>query len=157
VEHAIEQVAAAGAPQFQDIWDDCSAAAKVTLCAFAEMMGLHGIGTAQDVARHLARLRVQVPDEDIARAMQELAGRDILEQLGGGTYRFRNELLRHWLRRNQTLAETLHQVQRYRRLRVRRVSPLRARNIDWGALLLWAVAVCWCWPSLRSGGHASRR
>jgi hypothetical protein len=153
VEHAIEEVAAAGASQFQEVWDDCSPAAKVTLCAFAEMMGLHGVGTVLDVARHLGRLRVQVPEEDIERAMRELAGREILEQLGGGTFRFRNELLRYWLRRNQTLAETLHQVQRYRRLRVRQVSPLRARQIDWGGLALWVlalvlvVAIAYVWQS----------
>ena len=153
VEHATEEVAAAGAPQFQEVWDECSAAAKVTLCAFAEMMGLHGVGTVPDVDRHLTRLRVQVPSSDIERAMQELAGREILEQLGGGTYRFRNELLRYWLRRNQTLTETLHQVQRYRRLRVRQVTPLHARQIDWGGLALWVlagllvVAIAYVWRS----------
>lgn len=140
VDLAMEQAAALGAPWFEETWARCSPAARITMCAFAEMIGHHGIGSAEDAARHLARLRVQMPREDITLALSELTSGRIFEQLGGGTYRFHNALFRHWLRENHNTLDVVRQAQRYRRARIRRVPLRRTRRIDWMGLALWILA-----------------
>jgi hypothetical protein len=140
VDLAVDRTAALGAPWFQEAWDQSDPAARITMCAFAEMVGHHGVGSADDALRYLARLRIQIPREDIVRAMDELSARDIFEQLGGDTYRFRNALYRLWVRQNHNTLDVVRQAQRYRRSRVRRVPTRRARHVDWVGLLLWLVA-----------------
>ena len=140
VNHAVDQVVALSAPQFEKAWNGCSPEAQVVLCTFAEMIGYHGVGTAKDVALHLARLHVRVPVQDIDNALNELADRDTVDALGGGTYRFTNQLFRHWLKENKSTIDTLQQLRHYRRARVRHILPARSKPIDWASWLLWLVA-----------------
>jgi hypothetical protein len=140
VDHAIADVVAYGAAQFEAVWAECAPLGKVVLCAFAEMMGHHGVGAAKDVSAYLARLGVQIPIEDIAGALDALVRAQVLERLGSEIYRFSSELLRHWLRRNRSTVDILRQARRYRRAHVRPISLPRARRIDWGGLFLWGVA-----------------
>jgi len=140
VDSIVDQVIALGTPQFESTWDSSSPAAKIALCALVEMAGHHGMGSVDDMAAYLQRLRVQMPVKDIEGALNELVTRDILEQLGGQTFRFRTEILRRWLRRNRSTLETVQQVRHYHRIRLRRVSPIRSKHIDWMGIFLWLVA-----------------
>jgi len=141
VERAIEQVLAHGASQFQALWEACTPAARIVLSAFAEMMSYyHGVGAGKDVSLYLSRLGVQMPEEDIATSLDELVAREALERLGGDTFRFTSELLRHWLKRNHKTIETIRQAHGYRRVRIHQVKPERRKRTDWLGLALWIVA-----------------
>jgi len=140
VDNVVDQIVALGAPQFESAWGATSPAGRIVLCALVEMAGHHGLGSAEDVFTHLERLRVQVPIGDIERALDELVTRDLLERLGGETFRIRVEVFRRWLRRNRSTLETVRQSRRYRRSRLRRVTPARSKHIDWMGVFLWMVA-----------------
>lgn len=140
VDQVMDQVIAYGKTQFQDAWDSCSPAAKVVLCAFAEMIGHHGVTSAKDIAGHLLRLGVDMPVRDVEGALNELADVYIFERLGGETFRFHSELYRRWIKENRGTLETVRRIRRYRRIHVRRISPLQNRRIDWLGLFLWLVA-----------------
>lgn len=157
IDHAIDQVVAFGKLQFEAVWEASTPRDRVVLCAFAEMIGSHGIGSAQNVASYLARLGVQMPLRDIEEALALLARAQVFERLGGGTFRFSSELLRYWLKQNRSTLDAVRQARRYRRARVRPMSPLRNRRIDWVGLLLWivagllAVGIGFVWSSRQKG------
>ena len=157
VDQEVNQVVALGTPEFENTWGACSPAAKIVLCSFSEMTGHYGLGTVKDIANFLTRLGVQVPAGEIAAALAWLATQDIVERLGGETYQIRNELFRHWLKANKNTLETVRQVRRYRRVRVRPVAPMRRRRIDWAGMLLWIVAgmlvllIAFAWRSRQKG------
>ena len=144
VDRATEEVIALGAPQFQEVLDHCTPVTRIVLCAFAEMIGHHGVGSVEDVSRHLARRQLEMPLPEIEAALAELVRRDILTRLGGETYRFGNELLRRWLKAHHPPQEAVRQLgarqaRRFYRSQPRTVLPLRTRRIDWLTLLLWSV------------------
>ena len=140
VDHVKDQVVAFGAPQFEGTWDACSPTAQIVLCAFAEMTGYHGMGSAKDVVLHVARLRIKIPAQDVENALSELSQRAILIRLGGETYRFANGLFRYWVQGNKNALDVVRQPRGYRRARPRRILPLRSRHVDWAGLILWLVA-----------------
>jgi TolB protein len=141
VHRAINEVVAVCAPQFESLWEARSAAARIVLCAFAEMMGhYHGVAPGKDVGIHLARLGVQMPEEDISAALIELTAYEVLERLGGETFRFTNELLRHWVKQNHDTVDTVRQLRSYRRVRLRQAKPARRHRVDWWGWFLWVIA-----------------
>ncbi|MHB1317264.1 MAG: hypothetical protein ACYCYF_01455 [Anaerolineae bacterium] len=138
-EQAIDDVTERAAPQFGELWERCSVRARIMLCIFAEGIGTHGIGSADDIRRRLQRERVEMPLSDVERALDELRQRDLVERLGGGLYRFRNALFLLWLRRNQSLGETVRRSREYKSLPRPSVPPLLNRRIDWVGLSLWVL------------------
>ncbi|MHB0857783.1 MAG: DPP IV N-terminal domain-containing protein [Anaerolineae bacterium] len=140
VEHVVPQVVALGAAEYESTWTAMPAAAKLTLCAYAEMMGHHGIGSAKDVSDHMNHLRIQVPMVHIESALEELAEQGILEKLGGRLYRFNSELFRQWIREHKNALDTAQQSKQYRRAHVRRVAASRHKPVDWFGIFLWLVA-----------------
>lgn len=157
VDHVAVEVIARGELQFKNAWDSASPKAKLVLCAFAEMMGHHGMGAAKDVDAYLRHLRIQMPLADIEEGIAELAAQEVLERLGGETCRFSNELFRRWLKQNKNSLDTLRRIKRYRRSSVKRVSPLRSKRIDWVGIGLWLVAavlivlIAWAWRARETG------
>ena len=139
VDKATDEVIARGAALIEGIWANADPAARIVLCAFAERIGQHGIGTVEDVARYLRGLRVQVPVGDIERALTQLSSREIFQKLGGNTYRFRNVLFQRWLHEHKNTLETVRETRRYRRARLRPIS-WREKPVDWTGMLLWGVA-----------------
>ena len=140
VERAVDQVAARADTQFKARWETCSLAARIVLCVFSKQVGSHGIAMPKDIALYLARLRLRVPLTDIVSALSELVTRDILERLGGETFRFRSELFRRWIKGNTDPFEIVRRTGRYHQLRERRSSSWRRGRVDWLSLVLWLVA-----------------
>ncbi|MHB1296722.1 MAG: DUF5050 domain-containing protein [Anaerolineae bacterium] len=157
VEHVVPQVVALGSAEYEATWNTVSTAAKLTLCAYAEMMGHHGIGSAKDVSDYMRHLRIQVPMVHIESALQELTEQGILEKLGGELYRFNSELFRHWVRENKTALDTLQHSKQYRRAHVQRVAAARRKPVDWLGIFLWLVAaalvvlIAFIWRSRERG------
>lgn len=138
-EQAVDEVVEWASPQFSELWERCSIRARIMLCVFAESIGTHGFGTPDDVRRRLQRERVEMPLADVEQGLDELRQRDLVEQLGGGLYRFRNALFLRWLRNNRSLMETVRQSREYKTLPHPSVPPLLNRRIDWVGLGLWVV------------------
>ncbi|MGI6368756.1 MAG: hypothetical protein ACOX2L_10470 [Anaerolineae bacterium] len=152
-EHALEEVVQRAGPHLGEVWKRCSVPARIMLSVYAESMGAHGYGTAEDIHRRLERLNVAMPMADVQRGLSELEQRYLVERLGGGLYRFRSALFLRWLRENRTLAEALQQARNYRRAPRPPVPPLLNRRIDWLGLSLWVLiaalvgAVGYVWRS----------
>lgn len=138
-EQSVDEVTERAAPQFGELWDRCTVRARIMLCIFAEGIGTHGIGSADDIRRRLLRERVEMPLSDIEQALDELRQRDLVERLGGGLYRFRNALFLLWLRHNQSLVDTVRRSREYKSLPRPSVPPLLNRRIDWVGLSLWVL------------------
>ena len=140
----LDQVApeaiAVGEGHFAEIWDRVGQAGQVVLCAMAEMIGHHGVGSAEDVTRHLSKLRVPMPMSEVEEALDGLARRGVLDRLGGGTFRIRSALFRQWLQQSRTVLEVAARSSQYRRRRLRRKLALRNKRVDWVAWILWLAA-----------------
>jgi TolB protein len=104
------------------------------------MVGRHGVASVDDIVFCLAKLRIQIPMQDIDDALVELIAHDLVERLGDETYRLGNDLVRRWLKKNRDALDTVRQTQTYRRARLRRISPLKNKRIDWASLVLWLLA-----------------
>lgn len=139
VELVMERVLVLAAPVFELLWAASSPAECVILAALVEMTGRNQMGTPRDVVRHMEHLEVRIPIEDAQQAMARLADRDILQRLGGETYRLQCELFRQWIKAEHPALATVQATHRYRRLRVRPVSPLRHKRVDWLGILLWLI------------------
>jgi Tol biopolymer transport system component len=139
VDQALDQVIAFGAPQFESTWENASPGSRIVLCAFAAIVGHYGISTARDVASYLANQGIQMPLADVEQALSELATQQVLDKLGGETFRFGSELLRYWLKRNKNITEAVRRARTYRQ---RRPQQARApgKRIDWTGIVLWVVA-----------------
>ncbi len=136
---AVPAVIEQAEPQFAEVWSRSDTAARVVLCVFAEGLGTHGIGSADDIRRRLARLRIEMPLAHIEQALAELQRRDLVERLGGGLFRFRSALLLQWLRDTKNTLETVRRSREYRRLPRPTVPPLLSRKVDWLGLGLWVI------------------
>ncbi len=139
IDGAIGPVIEQAAPLFVEMWNRCTVPAHIVMCVFAKGIGTHGIGSADDIRRRLARLRVDMPLDDIQAALTELTQRDVVERLGGGLYRFRNALYLRWLRENKDAVQIVRSSREYRRAPRPRVSPWMNRRFDWLGLGLWVV------------------
>ncbi|MBC7235758.1 MAG: PD40 domain-containing protein [Chloroflexi bacterium] len=140
VEDALRAVMEESAAEFEARWQALDPLAQIAIAAFAEMLGSHGMGSAHDVGFYLSRLHVEITVAEIETALQTLAQQDILERLGGDTYRFRVELFRLWLRESHGALQAAQAVRRYRRRSLPRTKRGRSRAFDWGGFFLWAVA-----------------
>lgn len=141
VDQVLDRVQAARAPYFQLLWERSSPAAKLTLCAIAELRGTHGVPSARDVVTFFRQTRVLIPPEHVQEALRELEAAGVLERLGGETYRTRTDLFRRWLIEHKNLSAVVREVRRYRRARVRRQTPERHKPVDWIGIGLWVVAI----------------
>jgi len=74
VDQVLDRVQAARAPYFQLLWERSSPAAKLTLCAIAELRGTHGVPSARDVVTFFRQTRVLIPPEHVQEALRELIG-----------------------------------------------------------------------------------
>jgi hypothetical protein len=157
VDQVLDQVQGAGAAHFQMLWEGCGPAAKLVLCAIAEMRGKHGVPSARDIGTFFTQMRVLIPPEHVGDALRELESQGVLERLGGETYRIRIDLFRRWLIENKTLQTTVREVRRYRRARIRARPAPRHKPVDWVGILLWVVAVglavmiAYVWRSREAG------
>ncbi len=139
VEQCVDEVMAEAASLFEARWQDCDPLARLMLCAFAKMLGHHGVGSATDVALHLSRLGFQIPEKDVAAGLEDLVSLALLNRMGGDIYRFENDLFRHWLKKNRDVVQVAQDLKGYRRRRVHRGFALREESVDWVTLLLWGV------------------
>lgn len=153
VDQAAEQIVQDAAPEFAALWDTVSPVERVVLCIFAERVGNQGLGTVADVTLHLRRMRAHLPEGMIQEVLNHLVQRDILEELGGRTFRVRNGLFFQWMKRTQSASEAVRRAPGVHQSRQQAISPRYTRRIDWVALALWslaivlAVAVAWVWHS----------
>jgi len=157
VDQILDQVQAAGAAHFQIMWEGCSPAAKLVLCAIAEMRGKHGVPSAGDIITYFSQMRVLIPPEHVTDALRELESQGVLERLGGETYRIRIDLFRRWLMEHKTLQTTIREARRYRRARSRTRPAPRHKPVDWLGIMLWlmaaglVVAIAYVWRSRETG------
>jgi hypothetical protein len=82
----------------EPMWNECSRNARMVLAGFAGLRGAHGVLLEADLSSVLVRRGAHPSPGEISLACQELVERDLLEELGVQTYRFRVELVRLWLR-----------------------------------------------------------
>ncbi len=139
VDAVVPTVIMQGEPQFAEIWSRSDTATRLVLCVFAEGPGTHGISSADDIQRRLARQRIEMPMGDIQRALAELERRGLVERLGGGLFRFRSALLLQWLRANKSALETARRSREYHLIPRPSTPPFLNRRIDWLGLGLWLV------------------
>lgn len=140
VDQAVEEVIEEAEATFREEWQRSDDLERITLCVFADRIGSHGMGSARDISLHLRHLYVNVPEKDIEEALHKLRRRNIVETLGGGTYRFRNTLFLNWLKRNKDTLETVRQASNYQRGKPAPAYAEQSEGTDWVALLLWTVA-----------------
>jgi len=151
VRNAVDEAVGRGAARFEQTWNGCEVRERAVLCAFAEMMGRHGVASAQDISAHLGGLRVPMELPDIQAALDTLAHQGLVDELGGKVYRMSSELLRIWIGRSHTLLDTVRHSRRYRQLREEPRGGLRDRRVDWASLLIWlaaaalVVGIAWVW------------
>jgi len=141
VSHAADEVLALGAPHFKVLWQDSSWAARVVMTVFGERVGSDGVTSAQELYQYLEQLRIDMPSSDLDAALDELASRDLVETLGGRTYRFINALFLRWIKQEHDTLTTVRVSRRYHQRRLERVSGWGARKVDWLSILLWSLAV----------------
>ena len=155
--NALDEVLARGEARFERTWADCAPRERIVLCAFAEMMGRHGVASPGDIATHLRHARILMPAGDIAAALNTLAHQGMVDELGGKVYRVSTELLRMWVGRNHTVLDTVRQSRRYRQAREESTNSLRDKQVDWLNVLLWmvagvlVVAIAWVWNAREHG------
>lgn len=153
VDKAAEQIVEEAGPEFAALWETVSPIEQAALCIFAERVGNQGLGTVADVALHLKRMRVLLPEETIQEVLNRLVRRGILEELGGRTFRVRNGLFFLWLKQTQSALEAVRRAPGLRQAPQEATSPRATRRLDWVALALWMLAVAlvaaiaWVWRS----------
>jgi len=140
VEQAVPTVVQAAAPLFAAQWESLGEIPSVIVAALADMVGTHGMPSVADVARHLGRMNVHLPADELQSAVSHLSAVDALETLGGHTARFRCGIFRTWIRNTHPLLAVLATIRRFRSAREGPLIPALPRRIDWVAVLLWALA-----------------
>lgn len=141
VGHAADQVLALGASHFQALWEESSWPARIVLCVFGERVGTDGVATAADIGNYLRQLRIDMATKEISEALTELVHRDLLEMLGGRTYRFINALFLRWIKREKNTLDTVRASRAYHQRRLEPSSSWSAREVDWMSMALWALAI----------------
>jgi hypothetical protein len=141
VEQVVPQVMALADQHLRAIWGQCSHDAQVVLCAFAERLGGHGLASQRDLTEQLVRGGIQATPAQVERALAELHRRDVLDLLGGPTYRLASELLRQWVAERYHALELARRDRQVARPVRRRPRMLRGVSIDWVSWLLWGVAL----------------
>ena len=141
VGHAADRVLALGASQFEELWERSSWPARIVLCVFGERVGTDGVATAADIGNYLRQLRIDLPPQEIDGALTELVHRDLLEMLGGRTYRFINALFLRWIKRDKNTLDTVRASRSYHQQRLEPASGWSGRRVDWLSMLLWALAI----------------
>ena len=140
VEQVAQELSHLGLPQFQDQWDHSEAPVQLVMAAIADMRGGSGPKVADDVVLYYRQMRLEIPREDLEQALHNLVEREILDPIGGETYRFRSELFRYWLKAHKSTECTLRENRRYAQHRLGRITPPRSRRVDWLGLALWSAA-----------------
>ena len=141
VEKAIPDVMRLAEPLFQWHWEGCSREARIVLCAFSEHLGAHGLASADEIRERLRQAGIEATPEAIQQALAELESRDLLDRLGGPTYRLASDLLRRWVGEHYRALDIALDGKRNPRQPRRRPAVLQGRRIDWVSLVLWSVAV----------------
>jgi len=141
VEKAIPSVIQLAEPLFQWHWQGCSREARIVLCAFAEHLGTHGLASGDEIREHLRQAGIEATPEAIEQALGELESRDLLDRLGGPTYRLASDLMRRWVGEHFRALDIALDGKRNPRQPRRRPAVLQGRRIDWVGVVLWSVAV----------------
>jgi hypothetical protein len=92
---------------FRQLWHESSPPEQAVLAALVSLRGARGVATVQEVRTVLNKAGARVEREQVAGALDSLAGRGILERLGALSYRFRVALLRDWLSERLDLPEVV--------------------------------------------------
>jgi len=129
-----------GQAEFQRMWDQREADAKIVLSAFGALKGRQGVATVSDLSDGLRLERIHVPKAEIEQAMARLVATGILRRLGSSSYVFSMELFWLWLKDNKPIARTVQEVRRYDRGTVGRLQIREPHRVNWGAALLWLAA-----------------
>jgi hypothetical protein len=82
---------------FRELWDESSSPEQAVLAALVSLRGARGVATVREVRTVLVKAGARADQDQVARALDGLAERAILERLGALSYRFRVALLRDWL------------------------------------------------------------
>ncbi|MFB0538094.1 MAG: hypothetical protein ACETWR_24290 [Anaerolineae bacterium] len=101
VDVVVDELLELGIPDFHELWEASSPQEKIILATLGALRGGHGITTRRDVGSALFRRGIRADQNEIAKALDSLAARNILERLGALSYRFNVDLLRIWLGRSK--------------------------------------------------------
>ncbi len=110
VDAVVEQLIKREIPEFQQIWHESSPQEQAVLAAFVSLRGARGVATALEVHTALTNAGLKVERDQVAKVLDQLATRGILERLGALSYRFRLMLLSDWLRERLDLPKLAHNI-----------------------------------------------
>ncbi len=97
VDLVLEELVSREIADFRQIWDESSSQEQAVLAALVSLRGARGVATVREVRTVLTKAGARADQELVARALDSLTERAILERLGALSYRFRVALLRDWL------------------------------------------------------------
>ena len=107
VDMVVEDLVGREIADFRAMWDESSPREQAVLAALVTIRGARGMVTVREVRTILVKSGARASMDQVAAALESLAGRGILERLGALSYRFRVALLRDWLAKRVDLAEVL--------------------------------------------------
>ena len=105
VDFVVDELVHREIADFRHLWDDSSAQEQASLAALVSLRGARGVATVREVHTALVRAGAKPSREQVSQALEKLAARGVLEQMGALSYRFRVALLRGWLSERLDLAE----------------------------------------------------
>lgn len=141
VERVLAQVTEAAGPTFQQAWDSLSPAARIALSSLGERRGRHNLFTPRDVQDFLRWRELQVPAEDIAKALGELTTRGLLTRLSTDSYNVPVPLLTAWVARTKPVPAVAHEVKRYKPAPAAQDLKQEREPIRWVSILSWALSL----------------
>ncbi|MGC8838261.1 MAG: DPP IV N-terminal domain-containing protein [Anaerolineae bacterium] len=146
VDQAAEDLAREGFPEFEDLWAHLAPDERIVVAAVGELRGTQGLATRQDLLRVLRGAGLDPPPQDVARAMDRLVEKEVLERLGALSCRFPVYLMRTWVQAQHPLAQVLVEEKWPRALPERRPSRV-AQGLVTLAVAAAVVFFAWrAWP-----------
>jgi len=101
VEAAIELLLDRSLPEFSVAWQELTGSEQFVLSSLGALRGTRGAATQYDVRSVSDQYGGELSWDEILKALDRVADRQILEKLGSNNYRFSLELFRLWVRRHR--------------------------------------------------------
>jgi hypothetical protein len=112
VREAVKELMEAGSVHMKFLWQTSDWEAKLALAAMAEQQKRLDYVTTAVIADRLGAYRISMGPGQIAKAMEQLASRDIVREVPGTTvtYDFTAQLYGGWLRRYKPLSKVTEMI-----------------------------------------------
>ncbi len=146
VDQAAEDLAREGFPEFEDLWARLTSEERIVVAAVGELRGTQGLATRQDLLRVLRGAGLDPPPQEVARVMDRLVEKEVLERLGALSCRFPVHLTRTWVQAQHPLARVLAEEKWPRALPERRPSRAAQSLVTLAVVAVVAFFAWRVWP-----------